>query len=169
MSTSNEILTSHTISIYVSNRPGVLVRVAQVFARRGFNIDSLVVSPGIDSEFSRMTITAKGNLDNFEQIKRHLSKLIDVQKAVEHDRSEVIEKELAMIKLAITPDNKTDILQLVEHFRARTVDFSDESVVIMITGDTEKLDAFIKITNKYNVIEIARTGKVLMSRDKSPT
>ncbi|HMA99458.1 MAG TPA: acetolactate synthase small subunit [Spirochaetota bacterium] len=160
---------SHTISIYVANKPGVLVRVAQVFSRRGFNIDSLVVSPGQAGNFSRMTVTAQGDPDELMQIISQLQKLIDVQKATEHSHQVTIEKELAMIKVAVKEGSRSEVLQLVDHFKAATVDFCEGSLIIQITGSTEKLDAFIALLKNYRIIEIVRTGKVLMARGEEVT
>lgn len=159
----------HTLSIYVTNKPGVLVRVAQVFSRRGYNIDSLVVSPDIEGSCSRMTITAAGPQDVLEQIIKQVSKLVDVLHAVEHSHQEVLEKELALIKVLATGKTRPEILQLVEHFKAQTVDFTDESVVIQVTGNTEKLNAFINLLVKFKIQEIVRTGKILVARGKEPT
>ena len=102
-------LKSHTVSIFVANKPGVLVRVAQVFSKRGYNIDSLVVSPGKDSSFSRMTVTAVGNPGTLSQIIMQLKKLVDVQHATEHQGQKVIEKELALVKVNTTNETRRDI------------------------------------------------------------
>lgn len=159
----------HTISIYVTNRPGVLVRVAQVFARRGYNIDSLVVSPDVEGYCSRMTITAAGPQDVLEQIIKQVSKLVDVIHAVEHSHQKVLEKELALIKVLATEKTRPEILQLVEHFKAQTMDFTNQSMIIQVTGNTEKLNAFIDLLMKFKVQEVVRTGKLLMARGKEPT
>ena len=159
----------HTISVYVTNKPGVLVRVSQVFARRGYNIDSLVVSPGVEGKYSRMTITAQGPKAVLEQIIKQVSKLIDVMHAVEHSEQAVIEKELALIKVLATNETRPEVLQLVNHFKAQTVDFTDESLVIQVTGNTEKLNAFIDLLVKFKIQEVVRTGKILMARGKEVT
>ncbi len=159
----------HTISVYVTNRPGVLVRVAQVFSRRGYNIDSLVVSPDVQKACSRMTITAVGPQDVLEQIIKQVSKLVDVLHAVEHQEQAVIEKELALIKVLATEKTRAEILQLVNHFKGETVDFTEESLVIQVTGNTEKLDAFVDLLVKFKIQEVVRTGKILMARGKEPT
>ena len=110
---------NHTISILVVNKPGVLMRVAQIFSRRGFNIDSLVVSSGIDNKYARMTITAQGNEENLDQIKMQLSKLVDVMHCIEHEDSNSIVKEMALIKVVCTLSQRSELLQLVEHFPVR--------------------------------------------------
>ena len=162
-------MTSHTISIFVANKPGVLVRVSQVFARRGFNIDSLVVSSGTDGRFSRMTVTSKGDGELIDQIIRQVIKLVDVLHAVEHRGDEVVEKELALIKVAVSLDKRGEVLQMVDHFKAVTVDFTEESLIIQVTGGSDKLDALIKMLERYGILEIVRTGKVAMTRGRSET
>ncbi|MBL4890215.1 MAG: acetolactate synthase small subunit [Candidatus Lindowbacteria bacterium] len=158
-----------SISLYVSNKPGVLVRVAQVFARRGFNIDSLVVSPGKDPEFSRMTIECHGASDSFDQIIKQCAKLVDVVHAGEHDGDHIIAREFALIKVGTTQETRSDILQIIEHFKAWTVDFTDESLIIQIAGSTEKLDSAVGLLEPYGIIEQVRTGRVIMARGKEET
>lgn len=166
---NNEMEDIHTISLYVMNKPGVLYRITMVFARRGYNIESLVVSPALDGHYSRITITAKGDPDVLEQIIKQCNKLIDIVHASEHDTKDTIEKEFAFMKVAAPAKTRGDILQLVEHFKAQTVDFSDDSLVIQVTGSTSKLDAMIKMLDKYGLIELVRTGKVIMRRGKDKT
>ena len=160
---------NHTISILVVNKPGVLMRVAQVFSRRGFNIDSLVVSSGFDNKFARMTITAQGNEENLDQIKKQLSKLVDVMHCIEHDHQNSIIKELALIKVLCDSNSRDEILQIVEHFACKTVDFTKKSLVIQATGNSDKLDAMIELMRDYEIIELVRTGKVLMARGDEET
>jgi len=160
---------SHTISLLVANKPGVLVRIALVFSRRGFNIESLVVSPDLDGRFSRMTITARGDRSVLEQIIKQAAKLVDVVSANEHE-GEHVEKELALIKISIKDEQKrAQLLQIVHHFKAETVDLAQESLVIQATGSTKKLDAMIEMLSAYTIKEIVRTGKVLMARGKEKT
>lgn len=160
----------HTISIFVANKPGVLMRIASVFARRGFNIDSLVVSPALDGHYSRMTVAAQGDHDTLDQIKKQVGKLVDVLRVIEHTEQSVVEKELALIKVgAAAGANRSEVLQLVDHFKAQTVDFTEESIIIMVTGSTEKLDAFVGMLKKYGIIEVVRTGKVIVARGKEAT
>jgi len=160
---------SHTLSVFVANKPGVLVRVAQVFARRGFNIDSLVVSAARDGHYSRMTITSLGKTEDFSNIVKNVEKLVDVIRIVEHDQDTVLEKELALIKVATTEKTRVDILQLVEHFKGQTVDFTEDSLVIQVTGNSDKMDAFVGMLDKHGILEIVRTGKVLMTRGREQT
>lgn len=160
---------NHTISILVVNKPGVLMRVAQVFSRRGFNIDSLVVSSGFDNKFARITITAQGNDENLDQIKKQLSKLVDVMHCIEHEGINSIVKEMALIKVACSVDKRAEILQVSEHFACKTVDMTRTSMVIQATGNSDKLDALIGQLSDYKIIELVRTGKVLMARGEEET
>jgi acetolactate synthase-1/3 small subunit len=167
-STTDKAFT-HTISILVANEPGVLVRIAQVFARRGYNIDSLVVSPSKEGTSSRITITAEGDPETLDQIIKQASKLVDVLHATDHTGENVIDKELALIKVKAQDETRTGILQLCDHFKAETLDFNHESLVIQVTGSTEKLDAFVEMLDQYGIIELVRTGKILMARGKGST
>ncbi len=155
---------SHTISVLVHNRPGVLSRIAQVFARRGFNIDSLVVSAAHKPGFSRMTIVSLGDLNSLDQIIKQLNKLVDVVRAAEHVSGESVVRELALIKVTATPDNRTELLQIVDVFRAKTVDISEDSLTIEVTGDTAKLDAMEEMLSKFGILEMIRSGKLIIAR-----
>ena len=160
---------SHTLSVYVANKPGVLARIAQVFARRGFNIDSLVVSSSMDGNFSRMTITAIGDRTGLYQIIEAVKKLVDVLHCVDHTDENVVVKDLGLIKLAVGPGARTEVLEIADHFKAKTVDMTDKSIIIMSTGDTDKLDAMIKLLKKFKIVELVRTGKVVMARGDEET
>ena len=159
----------HTISIYVVNKPGVLARVSQVFSRRGFNIDSLVVSSGLDGAYSRMTITAQGNPSNLDQIIKQLSKLVDVVHCQEHSGDDSVVKEMALIKVVCAPEDRTEILQIIEHFACKTVDFTKKSMIIQATGNSDKLDALLKLLQNHEVVEMVRTGKIVMARGSETT
>jgi acetolactate synthase-1/3 small subunit len=159
----------HTLSVYVSNKPGVLARIAQVFARRGFNIESLVVSPAMDGKFSRMTIGLSGNPDMLEQIIRQVSKLIDVISCTDHTGDESVVRELALVKVRVGADRRAQALQVVEHFACKTVDLTETSMIVMATGDSDKVDAFIRMIKTFDVVELVRTGKVLMVRGDTAT
>ena len=159
----------HTLSVYVANKPGVLARIAQVFARRGFNIESLVVSPSTDGRYSRMTIAAKGDPSGLDQIIQAVRKLIDVIHCVDHTGENSVVREMALAKIAVTSDLRTEALQIADHFKAKTVDLTDKSMILMVTGETEKLDAMIKLLKKFKVIELVRTGKVVMARGEEET
>jgi acetolactate synthase-1/3 small subunit len=154
----------HTISLFVHNRPGVLSRVALVFARRGYNIESLVVSPGAKLGFSRMTIACSGDPTILDQIIKQLAKLVDVVRAVDHTGGSNYETEIALIKLICGPEERTEILQIAEHFNARVVDYAEESVMLRAYGASEKLDALIALLNNHDIAELVRSGKILMTR-----
>ena len=159
----------HTISLFVNNTPGVLVRVALVFSRRGFNIESLVVSPGAEGRFSRMTITCSGEPEVLEQIIKQLAKLVDVVHAIDHTGNLAYETEIALIKVECPVEERTEILQIAEHFRARVVDYGSDSMILQAFGSSEKLDALISLLRPFSLTELVRSGKLLMARDKSTT
>lgn len=159
----------HTISVYVNNRPGVLMRISQVFARRGFNIDSLVVSQGRDAKFSRMTIGLSGDPEGFEQIIKHVAKLIDVIHCSEHKPGDSVTKELVLVKFIATGTERTQALHVIEHFAGKTVDLTPNSMIAMITGDSTKIDAAVAMLAQFEIIETVRTGKVVMARGEQPT
>lgn len=160
---------SHTISFLVANKPGVLVRVALVFAKRGYNIDSLVVSPSFNEKYSRMTITAKGDPLTLEQIVKQANKLIDVLHASEHTLENAIEKEFALIKIRYKPQQKTSLTKILKKFQARVVDMSGQAAIIEHTGTTDELNDIESKLKTFGLIEMVRTGKVLMARGKEPT
>jgi len=159
----------HTLSLYVTNRPGVLVRVALVFARRGYNIESLVVSPAAHGDFSRMTITCSGDRATLEQIIKQLAKLVDVVHAIDHTRDEAYETEIALIKVRAELDARTEILQVAEHFNAKVVDYGTESLVLRVYGSSQKLDALIALLRPQGLLELVRSGKILMARGLKET
>ena len=159
----------YTISIFVNNKPGVLMRLSQTFARRGYNIDSLVVSPAHNPEFSRITIVSQGAPGGFDQIIRQLNKLVDVVHAFHHVSQNSIERELALFKIGAVAQERADVFQIAEVFRVKIVDFTEESLVIEATGSTEKIDALEKILNPIGIIEMVRSGKVIMARGLEST
>jgi acetolactate synthase-1/3 small subunit len=160
----------HTISVLVRNQPGVLVRVALVFARRGYNIESLVVSPdAVSTDFSRMTITCSGDPDTLEQIIKQVAKLVDVVRAIDHTGQAVVETEIALVKIKASLDERTVILQTAEHYKAKVVDCSASSLILRVTGASEKLDSFITLLRPFGVVELVRSGKILMTRGPEST
>ena len=159
----------HTISLFVHNRPGVLVRVALVFSRRGYNIESLIVSPAARGGFSRMTMTCSGDPATLEQIIKQLEKLIDVVHAIDHTRDESYETEIALIKVACGSRERTEILQIAEHFKAKVVDYGTESLIFQVFGSSDKLDSMIGLLDPFDVVELVRSGKVLMARGAATT
>ena len=161
--------TAHCLSLLVANRPGVLVRIALVFSRRGYNLDSLVVSPTLNPDFSRMNIVAHGNPEILVQIIKQLEKLVDVIQAKDHTGSKTVEKELALIKVKCRAEQRTEILQYCDHFKATTVDMTESSMIIQITGNTDKSDAMKHLLDKFEVLEYIRTGKVIMLQGEAIT
>lgn len=162
-------LPNHTISLMVANKPGVLVRIALVFSRRAFNIDSLVVSPAYNEKYSRMTITAQGDPGDLEQIIKQCNKLVDVIHAEEHNPETSIDKEFALVKVKVTGSNKTIIEKHIKQAKAKTIDTTDGYYIIQMTGDSEDLDKFELAMKKYKMIEMVRTGKVLIAKGKEQT
>lgn len=159
----------HTLSVYVNNRPGVLMRTCQVFARRGFNIDSLVVSQGRDPAFSRMTIGLSGDPTGLDQIIKQVSKLIDVIHCFEHTAGDSVTKEMVLVKFLATGEERTQALHVIEHFSGKTVDLTPKSMIAMISGDSGKIDSAVAMLSEFEIIETVRTGKVLMARGESAT
>ena len=160
----------HTISILVRNKPGVLVRISLVFARRGYNIESLVVSADVASgEFSRMTITCSGDPETLEQITKQVTKLIDVVHAFDHTGQSVYETEVALVKIESKVAERTEILQIAELYSAKVVDYGADSMIIRIVGAAEKLDVFLSLLRNYQIVELVRSGKVLMTRGLATT
>ena len=167
MSTENGSI--HTLSALVANKPGVLARIAQVFARRGFNIESLVVSPAADGAYSRMTIGTTGTQGGLGQIIAQVNKLVDVLHCYDHTFDNAVVRELALIKVAVGADERTEALQIAQHFGCRTEDLTEESMIVMATGATEKIDALVSMLRKFSVVEMVRTGKVVMIRGEGST
>ena len=154
----------HTITVLVENRPGVLARVSGLFARRGFNIESLAVSITDDPTVSRMTIVVGGDETVLEQITKQLNKLIDVIKVVDYTGTEVVERELALVKVNAETKSRAEIMQVVDIFRAKIIDISDRTFTIEVTGSVDKIDAMEKLLEPYGVLELVRTGKIAMAR-----
>jgi len=156
----------HTISVLVENKFGVLARVAGLFSGRGYNIDSLNVGETEDPTISRMTIVARGDDRILEQITKQLNKLIDVIKVTDLTSEEHVERELAMIKVSAPQKVRSEIIQLANIFRSAIVDVSLESLIISVTGDEDKINALIEMLRPYGIREIARSGRVAISRGR---
>ena len=159
----------HTLSVYVANKPGVLARIAQVFARRGFNIESLVVSPAVDGHFSRMTITCSGDPEGLDQIIKQVMKLIDVMHCIDHTYDKSVMKEMGLIKIAVDAEGRSEALQIAEHFGCKTVDLTPESMILQVVGDPAKINALEEMIQKFRIVELVRTGRVVMSRGQEMT
>src|SRR5512137_1106192 len=154
----------HTIAVIVENKSGVLTRIAGLFSRRSFNIDSLSVGATDNPDYSRMTLSVQGDRDVLEQVIKQLSKLINVIRVSELEAGESVERELAIIKVSADRENRSEIMQIVNIFRAKIIDVSHRSMIIEVTGDEEKVDAIVQLLRQFGIKEIARTGKVSMVR-----
>jgi acetolactate synthase-1/3 small subunit len=157
---------THTLSVLVENKPGVLARVAGLFARRGFNIESLAVGPTEDPKISRMTIVVKTESKTLEQVERQLDKLINVIHIQELAANTAVERELILIKVNADAGIRSQILEIVDIFRAKIVDVHPEALTLEATGTPEKLEALIDILRPYGIRELAQTGTVAIQRGK---
>ena len=158
-----------TIGLLVNDRPGVLVRIAQCFARRGYNVENLVVSPAHIPQCSRMTITSLGPGDELQQIILQLNKLVDVIHAKDHSDSDALTRELALFKVGCSVVERSEILQITEVFRGKTVDISEDTITIEATGTSDKMNALESLLGKFDLKEMIRTGKVVMARGDETT
>lgn len=154
----------HTIAVIVENKSGVLTRIAGLFSRRSFNIDGLSVGATDNPEYSRMTITVEGDKEVLEQVIKQLSKLINVIRVSELAPAESVERELAIIKVTADKESRSEIMQIVNIFRAKIIDVSARSMIIEVTGDEEKINAIVQLLRQFGIKEMARTGKVSMIR-----
>lgn len=159
----------HTLSVLVENKPGVLSRVAGLFTRRGYNIDSLAVSPTEDPARSRMTIAVDASRFPVEQITKQLDKLINVIKIRDMDPENAVSREMALMKVAADARTRSEVIQLVEIFEARIIDVTPESLTIQVTGETDELLNFEQLLRPFGLIELVKTGVVALSRGASGT
>ena len=148
----------HIISILVENEAGALSRISGLFSARGYNIETLTVAPTEDASMSRMTIVTTGSEDVVEQITKQLNKLIEVVKVIDLSEAEHIERELMLIKVRAGQKEREDMKRMADIFRGRIIDVSDNTYTIELTGDTRKLDAFIRSLDQGTIIETVRTG-----------
>jgi acetolactate synthase I/III small subunit len=155
---------SHTLSVLVENRPGVLTRVTSLFARRGFNIDSLAVGPTEDETLSRITLVVSAEDTPIEQITKQLHKLINVIKIQDLDPAESIDRELVLFKVNAAADKRHEIIEIATVFRAKVIDVGRNSVTIEATGAADKIEAMEDLFRAYGIKELARTGKIALSR-----
>lgn len=154
----------HTISVLVKNRPRVLTRVAGLFARRGFNIESLAVSTTQDDAISRMTIVVGEDDAMLAQVCKQVSKLHDVQQVIDHTGEVVVERELCLVKLEVPRERRTEVLQICEIFRADVVDIGGDMLMLQVAGDSGKVDAFTANLGEFGIAEMVRTGKIVLAR-----
>lgn len=155
---------NHIISVLVENKPGVLAKVAGLFSRRGFNIESLAVGPTEDEKVSRITLLVKGDEHSIEQVVKQLYKLINVIKIQELDPSNIVERELVLIKVSADSKTRAEILEIVNIFRANIVDVGNKSLMIEITGTEKKVSALEDLLRPYGILELVRTGKIACAR-----
>lgn len=156
----------HTLAVLVENHPGVLIRVAGLFARRGYNIDSLTVCQTEDPEVSRMTIVVNGDDQVIEQVRNQLSKLVVVHSVTDLTGESVVDRELALIRVEVSAETRSVVLQTVEVFRGRVVDMGRSNITIELTGDIAKIDAFVYAIRPYGLLELVRTGKIAILRSE---
>ncbi len=154
----------HTLSVLVENHAGVLSRVAGLFSRRGFNIDSLAVGETLDSGISRITIVVKGDDYIVDQVSKQLNKLVDVIKIKVFKPSEYVGRELVLIKVNATAKTRAEIMQLVDIFRANIVDVSTKTLTVEISADQEKITAITSLLDQYGILEVVRTGMIAIER-----
>jgi len=158
----------HTFTVYVDDRPGVLNRVASLFRRRAFNIESLTVGHTETPGLSRMTVVVDTDEYGARRLEAHLYKLVPVRRVDDITTAAYISRDLALVKVAATGEARTHVMQLVDVYRARIVDVSPESLVIETTGTEDKIDSLLEVLRPYGVIEMARTGRVAMARGSAP-
>jgi acetolactate synthase I/III small subunit len=154
----------HTLVVYVEDKPGVLNRVASLFRRRAFNIDSLTVGHTETPGVSRMTIVCEVDPANARRVEANIYKLVDVLRVDDITEHPSVERELAMIKVAATYETRAQIIQLADVFRARVIDVSEESLIVEITGSGDKSEKLLEVLKPYGVLEVARTGRIAMAR-----
>ncbi|MEV8094013.1 MULTISPECIES: acetolactate synthase small subunit [Streptomycetaceae] len=157
-------MSKHTLSVLVENKPGVLARIASLFSRRGFNIDSLAVGPTEHPDISRMTIVVNVEDLPLEQVTKQLNKLVNVIKIVELDQSQAVQRELVLVKVRADAESRSQIVEIVQLFRAKTVDVSPDAVTIEATGSSDKLEAMLRMLEPYGVKELVQSGLVAIGR-----
>ena len=159
----------HVLSILVENRPGVLARIAGLFARRGFNIETLAVGPTDDATISRITLTVDGAAHPIDQVTKQLHKLINVIKIRDLEPEETVARELALFKVTADGEARAQIMQFTDIFRGKIVDVSKRSVTVEITGTDDKIEAYEQMIRPFGLIEMVRTGEIAVSRGRTTT
>lgn len=158
----------HTLAVLVENRPGVLTHISGLISRRAFNIESIAAGYTEEADTTRITVVVQADEIELEQVVNQLSKLVDVIKISNLTAIDAIHRELAMIKVKASPETRSDIVDIVDIFRAKIVDVNRETMVIELTGEETKIDAFCEVLKDYGIIEIVRTGKIALSRGPIP-
>jgi acetolactate synthase-1/3 small subunit len=156
--------TKHSLVAIVNDRPGVLNRMVSLFRRRGFNIDSIAVGHSEVPHLSRVSITVNGTAATVEQVRKQLDKLIDVVKVFDITAEKVTVRELALVKVKAGSATRSEIIEIVDIFRANIVDVSSDSLTVEVTGDEDKIDSMLKLLRAFGIREIARTGRIAMVR-----
>jgi acetolactate synthase I/III small subunit len=156
----------HILSLLVENRPGVLARIAGLFSRRGFNIDTLAVGPTEDPDVSRITLTLDGAVHPIDQVTKQLHKLVNVIKIRDMEPGETIAREMALFRVNAAVENRAEIMQFAEIFGADIVDVSRRTMTIEVTGTQDKIDAFERMIRPHGLVEMARTGEVAITRSR---
>jgi acetolactate synthase-1/3 small subunit len=159
----------HILSILVENKPGVLTRIAGLFARRGFNIDTLAVGPTDDDALSRITLTLDGAMHPIDQVTKQLHKLINVIKIRDLEPQETVARELALFKITTDGATRGEVMQIVDIFRGRVIDVTRRSVIAEVTGSWDKIEAFERMVRPFGLVEMARTGEIAISRGRAET
>ncbi len=159
----------HVLSILVENKPGVLTRIAGLFARRGFNIDTLAVGPTDDEDFSRITITVDGAMHPIDQVTKQLHKLINVIKIRDLDPADTVSRAVALFKVAADAGARGEVMQIAEIFRAKIIDVTKRALIVEITGTHDKVEAFERMVRPFGLVEMARTGEIAISRGRNET
>lgn len=157
------------LSVLVENKPGVLTRISGLFARRGFNIDSLAVGETEDPRLSRMSIAVDGQDQPLEQVTKQLHKLVNVIKITDLEPATSVQRELVLIKVKADAENRAEIIQIAEIFRAKIVDVSAHTLIVEVTGGREKLDGITALLRPFGIVELVRTGRIAMGRGKGKT
>ena len=159
----------HILSILVENKPGVLTRIAGLFARRGFNIDTLAVGPTDDEMISRITLTLDGAVHPIDQVTKQLHKLVNVLKIRDLEPTDTVARELALFKVSADGVQRGELMQIAEIFRGKVVDVTKRAVIIEVTGTTDKIAAFESMVRPFGLIEMMRTGEIAISRGRGET
>ena len=159
----------HTLLALVQDEPGVLTRVAGLFRRRGFNIESLSVGHCEQQALSRMTIVVVGDDAEVEQVTKQLDKLIDVVSVTDITRDELVARELALMKVSAGQNDRSEIMQIVDIFRAKIVDVATESLTVEVTGSEDKINSLLRLLNDFGIMEMARTGRTALVRGNNPS
>ncbi len=157
----------HIISALVRNKPGVLARVSGLFSARGFNIESLAVGQTEDPDVSRMTVVVPGDDAILEQVRKQLSKLVDTIKVQDFEETTSVIRDLMLVKVKTNQSNRSEVIEIVNVFRAKIVDMTNSGVIIEITGEEGRLERFLNMLRPYGIVETMRTGRIAMARNDS--